>query len=395
MFFYRQHAVHRALSLTLLVAACFATLPAAAADTSVQVPFTADRWQVQGDGQFVRKEGFPQGLLTLNGDSSKEFAALKGLSFGNGTIEFDVKAIGEDMPGIRFRQRDANTAEEFYIRVGPNCPASQDCLQYTPVTHGRMLWDTYIQYQKPAPFIENQWNHIKLVISGRRMNAYVDRQVEPSLSVDRLQGDALAGGIELQGPATFANLVLTPDAVEGLPSQPAADTSADDPRYLRAWELAAPARLVEGADPLAANVPAASADWTKIHAEDNGLVNLARRYEPHRKDHIYPLIAWLKTSVSSDRDQSKRVSIGFLREVWVFVDGKLVYTDKNLYNTPGQRKEPDGRLSIENGSFALPLHKGANSVVIAVRSNTPDMSDQYGWGVEMRLDNLNGVTTVR
>ena len=164
--FYRKLAVNHAFVMTLLGAALAATLPAAAADTTIQVPFTADRWQVLGDAQFVKKEAFPQALLSLNGDSSKESATLKDLSFGNGTIEFDMKAIGEDMPGIRFRQRDANTAEEFYIRVGPDCPAAQDCLQYTPVTHGRMLWDTYIQYQKPAPFLESQWNHIKLVISG-------------------------------------------------------------------------------------------------------------------------------------------------------------------------------------------------------------------------------------
>jgi len=387
---YRQLAVNGALLLALLGAVLATPLLAAAADTSIQVPFTADRWRVQGDAQFVKKEAFPQGLLSLNGDSMKESAALKDLLFGNGTIEFDMKAIGEDMPGIRFRQRDAYTAEEFYIRVGPDCPAAQDCLQYTPVTHGRMLWDTYIQYQKPAPFLENQWNHLKLVISGRRMNVYVNRQSTPSLSVGRLQGDALAGAIELQGPATFANLTVTPNAVEGLSPEPMADPSAGDQRYLRVWELASPTRLAEGGEADAAAIPPASADWTAIQAEANGLINLARRYGAN-SDRKIPEIAWLKTRLESDRDQTKHVSIGWLREVWVFANGELVYADKNLYNTPGQRKEPDGRLSIDNGSFDLPLHKGVNDVVIAIRSNTPDMSDKYGWGVELRLDDLKGV----
>ena len=387
---YRQFAVNRALSLALLGAVLTTSLPAAAADASIYVPFTADRWRVQGDAQFVKKEAFPQGLLSLNGDSMKESAALKDLSFSNGTIEFDMKAIGEDMPGIRFRQRDADTAEEFYIRVGPDCPAAQDCLQYTPVTHGRMLWDTYIQYQKPAPFLENQWNHIKLVISGRRMNVYVNRQSTPSLSVGRLEGDALAGAIELQGPATFANLTVTPNAVEGLSPEPMANPTAGDQRYLRVWELASPTRLAEGGEADAAAIPPASADWTRIHAEANGLINLARRYGAN-SDRKIPVIAWLKTRLESDRDQTKHVSIGWSREVWVFANGKLVYADKNLYNTPGQRKEPDGRLSIDNGSFDLPLHKGVNDVVIAIRSNTPDMSDKYGWGVELRLDDLKGV----
>lgn len=388
--FYRKLAVNHAFVMTLLGAALAATLPAAAADTTIQVPFTADRWQVLGDAQFVKKEAFPQGLLSLNGDSSKESATLKDLSFGNGTIEFDMKAIGEDMPGIRFRQRDANTAEEFYVRVGPDCPAAQDCLQYTPVTHGRMLWDAYIQYQKPAPFLEGHWNHIKLVISGRRMNVYVNRQSTPSLSVGRLEGDALVGGIELRGPATFANLTVTPNVVDGLSASPMADPTADDQRYLRVWTLAPPTRLAEGGEPDAAAIPPVSAGWATIHAEGNGLINLARHYDAN-SDRKIPVIAWLKTRLTSDSDQTKHVSIGWLREVWVFVNGKLVYADKNLYNTPGQRKEPDGRLSIDNGSFDLPLHKGANDVVIAIRSNTPDMSDKYGWGVELRLDDLKGV----
>jgi len=384
---YRQLAV---MPLALLGTVLVTPLPAAAVAASISVPFTADRWQVQGDAKFVKKEGFPQGLLSLSGDSSKESAALKDLSFSDGTIEFDMKAIGEDMPGIRFRQRDANTAEEFYIRVGPNCPAAQDCLQYTPVTHGRMLWDAYIQYQKPAPFLENQWNHIKLVISGRRMNVYVNRQSTPSLSVERLEGDTLAGGIELSGPATFANLTVTPNAVEGLSPEPMADPTASDQRYLRVWELASLTLLAEGGEPDAAGIPSASAEWTTIHAEGNGLINLARHYGAN-SDRKIPVIAWLKTRLESDRDQTKHLSIGWLREVWVFANGKLVYTDKNLYNTPGQRKEPDGRLSIDNGSFDLPLHKGANDVVIAIRSNTPDMSDKYGWGVELRLDDLKRV----
>lgn len=140
----------------------------------------------------------------MKGDSAKEFAALKDLTFSNGTIAFDVKAIGEDMPGIRFRQRDANTAEEFYIRVEADCPAAQDCLQYTPVTHGRMLWDTYVQYQKPAPFVESQWNHIKLVISGRRMKVELNRAVAEAIILQlRIafldHQNALPGWVLLEG----------------------------------------------------------------------------------------------------------------------------------------------------------------------------------------------------
>lgn len=412
----QRYASARCLALGLV--ACVVTLPAAAMDMgtatasmeaatttkatappklttapdgSIQVPLAAELWQVTGDVQFTRKEGFPRGIMTMSGADPQLSALLKGFSFGNGTIEFDTRASSKDGEvNVAFRKTDAST-ETFYVRVSPDCAASQDCLQYAPLTQTRRLWDMYIQYQRPAPFADDHWNHIKMVMSGRRMNVYVNHEATPSLSVGRLQGDASIGALSLGGPATYANLVVKPDVVEGLPAEPEADPTASDQRYLRTWEMAPPTRLAEGAEPTITDVPPASAAWATTHAEDYGLINLARRSDAHPDDHTRPLIGWLKTTIESDHDQTQHVSIGFLREVWVFVDGKLVYADKNLYHVAGQRKDPDGRLSLENGSFDLPLHKGANHVVVAIRSNTPDMRDQYGWGIEMRLQDLDGV----
>jgi hypothetical protein len=378
---------------TTVIPAAMAKL-STAQDGSIQVPLAAGLWQTTGDVQFTRKEGFPLGIITLGGADPKVSAVLKGFSFGNGTIEFDTKAGSKDGEvNVAFRKTDAST-ETFYVRVSPDCAASQDCLQYTPVTHSRRMWDMYTQYQRPAPFVDDRWNHIKMVVSGRRMNVYVNRESTPSLSVGRLQGDALVGALSLAGSAAYANLVVKPDIVEGLPPEPEADPTASDQRYLRTWEMAPPVRLAEGVEPSMADVPSTSAAWVTTHAEDYGLINLARHSDAHPQDHTRPLIAWLRTNVQSDRTQTPHVCIGFLREVWVFVDGKLVYADKNLYHVADQRKDPDGRLSLENGSFDLPLHKGANHVVVAIRSNTADMRDQYGWGMQMRLQNLDGVTIV-
>ena len=89
--------------------------------------------------------------------------------------------------------------------------------------------------------------------------------------------------------------------------------------------------------------------------------------------HVVRAVAWLKTNVDSDSTQTKHVSIGWAREIWVFVNGKLVFADKNLYQPPAARKTPDGRLSLENGSFDLPLQKGKNEIAIALADNF------YGW----------------
>ena len=108
------------------------------------------------------------------------------------------------------------------------------------------------------------------------------------------------------------------------------------------------------------------------------LVNFSRQYgrplpEPNRA------VAWVKTTITSDRKQTKKVDIGWTRELWVFVNGKLVYADKNLFEQEGARKFPDARCSLENGSFTLPLEPGDNEVAVAIANNF------FGCGMMLRL----------
>jgi hypothetical protein len=88
---------------------------------------------------------------------------------------------------------------------------------------------------------------------------------------------------------------------------------------------------------------------------------------------------------TSDRKQTKKVDIGWTRELWVFVNGKLAYADKNLFDQEGARKTPDGRCSLENGAFTLPLEAGDNEVAVAIAN------DFFGWGVMLRLADPEGV----
>jgi hypothetical protein len=286
--------------------------------------------------------------------------------------------------GIGFRRKDDDTYEDFYLRPRPNCAAAVDCMQYAPQTHGVLLWDVFPQYQGPAPLKQDTWNHIKLVVSGRRMNIFVNGASAPTLAIGRLEGDALEGGLLMQGPASFANLTVIPDAVEGLTPLPVNDPTDGDKRFLRDWLVSSSASLSPGKDPAFADMPDASQHWTPLNAERGGLVNLSRQVGLPT-GHTVRALAWLKTNVDSDSSQTKHVSIGWTREIWVFVNGKLVFADKNLYQPPAARKTPDGRLSLENGSFDLPLQKGKNEIAIALADNF------YGWGLELRLDDLKGV----
>ena len=188
----------------------------------------------------------------------------------------------------------------------------------------------------------------------------------------------------LQGPATFANMVITPDAVDGLSPEPAKDLLEGNLGLVRNWHLSAFSALPSGKDPMYGELPSASQQWKTIGVERNGLVNLSREYglplsEQNRA------IAWLKTTITSDRKQTKKVDIGWTREVWVFVNGKLVYADKNLFDSEAARKAPDGRCSLENGTFSLPLEAGDNEVAVALANNF------FGWGLMLRMADPEGV----
>ncbi|MEJ0030409.1 MAG: hypothetical protein WDO15_08595 [Bacteroidota bacterium] len=62
--------------------------------------------------------------------------------------------------------------------------------------------------------------------------------------------------------------------------------------------------------------------------------------------------------------------------------------DKNLY-AQDMRKQPDGRISVENTSFEIPLKEGDNDVLIGLAN------DFYGWGIIPRFDNRTGIEIYR
>jgi hypothetical protein len=47
-------------------------------------------------------------------------------------------------------------------------------------------------------------------------------------------------------------------------------------------------------------------------------------------------------------------------------------------------------LSLENGSFDLPLSKGMNEVEVAISDDLGHIR-HWGWGYQLRLDNTQGI----
>jgi hypothetical protein len=362
--------------------------------TKQVVSMTASHWHPvsdKSDVQYVTKEGFPDGIILLkSGD-----IALNNLAFRDGTIEFDMKPLAEDIPGIRFRQRDHQNGEEFYIRSFPDCRAENDCIQYSPVINGFMLWNVYPEYQKRAPIFADGWNHVRLVVSGKRMNVFINDSVQPSLAVGELLGNTQQGGLELHGPAAFANLVVTSGETDGLSPVALPDSIGDAVGVARAWALGPMTPLHYGSAPAYAEHPQAPEVWKPVHSERFGIVNLNRKYNASNEP---AALTWIKTSVDSDRDQTKQVSLGWIGQAWVFVNGSLITSGKNFYYPESERRRPDGRLSLENGTFFIPLRHGHNEIMIAMYSSVHDDARSrtaYGWGLTMRYDNMIGLALQR
>lgn len=103
------------------------------------------------------------------------------------------------------------------------------------------------------------------------MNVFINAETSPSRKVGRLEGNALEGALQLRGGATFANLTITPEAVESLfpPTDGVSRFVRSELARLTAYPQAT------GRDPVLADMPESN-KWESVAAERHGLVNLSR-----------------------------------------------------------------------------------------------------------------------
>ncbi len=363
---------------------------------------TSDHWIFDtGAVTFDDRGDMP----VMNVTDGQGFVIAKDLMFEDGTIEFDVKLSAEvTFTSFFFRFKNENEGEWFYTRnYRMGDPTGYDAIQYTPQVKGVTLWDLHPHYQAPADLQPNAWNRVKLVVSGKRMRVYVNDMDTPALNVDRLEGDVNKGRLAFQGIAQFSNFVVHHNAVEGLPKTAGPDPSGYDPRYLRSWTMSEPISLPPGNELIGANDAITAADtlsgsrgllfsphwpdevetWHLIQAEQYGLINMTRRYGESEARRA----VWLKVNLDVSTPQVRELDLGFSDEIWVLLNGQLLYVDKNIYANPGQ-KGPYGRISVENASVKLPLRAGDNQLAIGVANSF------FGWGLIARLDSIDGISVI-
>ena len=367
-------------------------LPAYAEEAPVSYPMVATDWHAAPLTAWVgsetpsinfddHDEGFPNGILTV---ANHAVAVSNTAHFRNGTIDFDIKPLVYNDTGVVFRRQGNDNGEIFYLRGDPDCPASDDCYQYTPIVHGMLQWNIYPNYQGPAQIAPAGWNHVRVVVAGEKMVVYLNHATEPTLVVPRLQGLTTEGGIALKGPAVYANLVIDPAA----PMLDNIQAVRPDPRAIIAWQSARPVAWPAGKPVPTSYLPQPGA-WRPIAAEPWGLVDLARSFAETHGDASE--IGWLRTTIDVAAPARKVLRLGWANQVSVFLNGKSIFTGDNPYYPVARRISADGRLAPDNASIPLDLIAGHNELVLAVGNGWPDskgtlVAGAFGWGAEAHLD---------
>lgn len=348
-----------------------------------RIPLSPEKWDYQEKGvEFLEYKG--QQAIKLSPDAESLF--YKDFIFKDGIIEFDVEVNqASPFPTIYFRAQDAENTEHVYLRTGAAQKANDfNAVQYASIIKGVNLWDLQHEFQSAANLKVGDWNHIKLVVSGKQLRVFINNQATPNLEIPCMEGNFEEGligiGTGFLGQSIFANLVVKPNETEGLPSLAGPDISKHDTRYLRNWQVSNPIALANGQEVNFTMLPKADTKWGNIQAERRGLVNLSRKFGASDNRRF----VWLRTVFSSASVQTQTLKLGFSDEIWVFVNGKPVYLDKNLYGQ-NMRKSPNGRISLDNSAFPINLQEGENEILIAVAN------DFFGWGIMARLEHLNGI----
>ncbi|MHA4809715.1 hypothetical protein ACX0G9_16495 [Flavitalea flava] len=343
------------------------------------IPLQAANWKfLPGMVEFMEYKSRPSMKILPKAGN----VVLKDTDFGDGTIEMDFEPVNPYFALLYFRYQDSLENESFYFRTqAAGHPQMMDGVQYAPTVKGVLFWNLLPHFQTNANFQMQTWNHIKLVLSGKQMRVYVNSASKPTLLVPRMEGNTTHGTLAFAGEGIISNLVIKPGLVEGLLPEEGIDPSDNDPRYIRHWQVSPSFPVPQGIDFSDSLKPGKETVWQPIDAERRAAVNLSRIYGKGKSRRI----AWLKVNIHTDSAQSRKINLGFLDEVWVFLNGRYLYVDKNYYAQPIM-KEPEGRLSIENTSFQIPLKKGDNELLIGVGSNF------YSWAIVARLDNIEGIT---
>ncbi|HZI92608.1 MAG TPA: hypothetical protein VFE84_00065 [Patescibacteria group bacterium] len=353
---------------------------------TVSIPPDSPRWELEGLARTAEYLG--RRCLYLDGGA----AILKDLEMRDGVIDVDVATTAaRGFFGIDFRiVDDGANGERVYLRQHKS--GAPDAMQYTPVLGTGADWQIYNGpgFTGAIDIPRDVWFHMRLEVVGAQAKLYVKDMERPALVMNDLKSGVEKGRVALYvltGATYYSNFEVreTPAAPweRHYPPMP--------PDTLTRWSLSpsydALARHLER--PLSPSERDAI-QWQDVEAEPPGFVVINRyRESPHlnvtfatdfskRLDPQPGMkVVYARTSIDSDRDQVRKLYIGYSDDVSLFVNGAILYRGRSAQNF----RDPGflGIVNPENDAIYIPLKKGRNELVLAVSELGG------GWGFICRL----------
>jgi hypothetical protein len=360
-----------------------AATPAAAQD---ELTFSGQAWTTSADDAVVEEYLGREALRLRTGA-----AVLSDRDFENGVIEYDVATTGHrSFVGVAFRLRETRRVEYEHFYLRPHQRGRFDATQYTPEVNGVAAWQLYPEYNAPVDVPTGEWVHLRIVVSGRRMEVWVGEAASPVQVVEDLRLDVAPGAVALTSnfpgadsldiyPTAFSNFRITPLA------SPVASAEAPQPDpqsgLITAWSLSE-AEPGEAA-PVKALDPGhlATLAWDVVSTDAAGRVNVAQyRAFPQgaRQGRVFA-----RVRIRADRAGDVPMAFGFSDRGSVFLNGRLLFTGDNTYLSRSGRYL--GIMTSDNDVLYLPLSAGDNELVFAV-------TEAFGgWGFVARLGETDGI----
>ncbi len=378
---------------SLCLAAAFLCVLVLSIEASAQtVPFDSPRWQIK-DPKARVEDYLGRKSLYLNSG----YAFLSDVVFENGVIEVDIAAPKlRSFVGFVFRFESEDDHETVYFR--PHKSRLEDAVQYAPAFNGATCWQLYSGkgFTTAVEIPQERWVHARIEIAGLGGKVYFNNSDKPILIIEDLKRGYSRGSVGLSAGANGGHFSNFTYKVE-----PAGERQARTPAPVAAgilakWELSE-AFEVNQKDPETIPSPSElkAMKWQPVGVEPPGMVVIDRyrrspsivRFFGDPSERIGKRagrkVVFARATIYSERDQIRRMSLGYSDEVTVFLNAKPVFTGKSAFRF----RDPGflGIMDVENDAVYLDLKKGRNEIVLAV-------ADYFGgWGFICRIDDLRGI----
>ena len=339
----------------------------------LSLPADSPRWNLEGQAKVAEYLG--RKSVFLDGGA----ATIKDFEMRDGVVDVDVATpASRGFFGVQFRiSDDGNNAEWVYLRQHRS--GYPDALQYTPVLGTGLNWQIYNGpgFTGAVDIPKEAWFHMRLEVAGAQAKLFVKDMDKPALVMNDLKSGIQKGQVALAvltGATYFSNFEVR--------------TTADAP-----WERRLPP-MPQGTltkwsvspsyDALNRNLerPLSPAEseairWQDVETEPPGFVVLYRyREAPHPRvtfasdfsKRLDPQpgmkVVYARTSIESDREQVKKLYLGYSDDVSVFLNGKILFRGRSAQNF----RDPGflGIISPEDDIVYLPMKKGRNELMLAV-----------------------------